>query len=311
MYDIITIGSSLVDIFVQSRDFSIQKSHEGLMLCQSYGEKIDVDSFAVCSGGGGSNTAVGFARMGFRVATITETGKDPWADVVIKDFHNESVATNLVIHERKEATGGSVILIGNDGGRTVLVHRGASSLLDPKDISVGPLNQAKWIHLSSISGRLDTLKTIFSALKKRKGKPILSWNPGKKELELLREREIHCSEIPVEIFMVNKEEWQLLAGVRDQLIATIPQLIITDGAKGVELILGGARHHYVPTVVESVDDTGAGDAFIVGYVSAQLYGQLPETAVAWASTNSRNVVGHIGSKKGLCSREYMERHASV
>lgn len=111
--------------------------------------------------------------------------------------------------------------------------------------------------------------------------------------------------------MVNKEEWQLLAGVRDQLIATIPQLIITDGAKGVELILGGVRHHYVPTVVESVDDTGAGDAFIVGYASAQLYGQLPETAVAWASTNSRNVVGHIGSKKGLCTKEYMERHASV
>lgn len=310
MYDVITIGSSLVDIFVASSEFSIQKSEQGLLLCQTYGEKIDVDSFTVCSGGGGSNTAVGFSRMGFTVASITETGKDAWADVIVKDFHTESVATNLVIHEKKEATGGSVILIGKDGGRTVLVHRGASSQLDPKDIPITKLTTAKWVHLSSISGRLDTLKTIFSILKRKKSK-LLSWNPGKKELELLREREIHSTELPAEIFMVNKEEWELLAGVRDELIATIPQLLITDGANGVELIVHGSRRKFYPKAVESVDDTGAGDSFIVGFVAAQLYGQLPETAMAWAATNARSVVGHIGSKAGLCSKEYMERHASV
>jgi len=134
MYDLITIGSALIDIFIRSKQFILRPTSKGTLICQLYGEKIDVDSFLIATGGGGSNAAVGFARAGFNVATVTETGKDTLADLLLSEFHKECVATNYVAQERREETGGSVIMLGEDGGRTVMVHRGASSLLDPHDI---------------------------------------------------------------------------------------------------------------------------------------------------------------------------------
>ena len=310
MYDIITIGSSVVDIFVVSNNFHVSKTDQGVELCQRYGAKLDVESFVVRSGGGGSNTAVGFSRLGFRVAVVSETGKDDFARIVLDDLHENKVATNLVIQEKKEETGGSVVLIGRDGGRTILVHRGASTMLDPKDLPLEKFTRALWIHLSSLSGRLDTLSVLFKKLSKFP-QYKLSWNPGGKELALLKTKQIHIASVPVEVFSVNREEWNLLQGVRDQIVAHVPQIVITEGKKGCEVIIKGVSRQFSSKVVTSVDDTGAGDAFITAYVAAQLRGQLPETAVAWAMENAASVVQQVGAKPGLLRLRDMGKVKSV
>jgi len=310
MYDIITIGSSVVDIFVMSKNFNISNTDNGVALCQRYGAKLDVDSFIIKSGGGASNTAVGFARLGFRVATVSETGKDDFANIVLEDLHKNKVATNLIIQERKEETGGSVVMIGSDGGRTILVHRGASTMLDPKDLPLEKISRARWVHLSSLSGRLDTITTLFKELSKSH-RYKLSWNPGGRELALLKTKQLHITAFPVEVFSVNKEEWALLKGVRDQIIANVPQVVITDGKKGCQVIIKGVARHFPISVVKAVDATGAGDAFITAYVAAQLRGQLPETAVSWALANSAAVVRQVGAKPGLLRLRDMEKVKSV
>ena len=160
---IITIGSALIDIFIRSEHF-LKDSH-GIIRVGEVGGKFDVDSFILKTGGGASNTAVGFSRLGFDSAIISETGHDELAKTVIEDLRKEKVDISLMIHEKKEETGGSVILVLADGSRAVLVHRGASSQLDPKDIDIKEISQADWIHISSLSGRLDTLKHIFSVLR--------------------------------------------------------------------------------------------------------------------------------------------------
>jgi ribokinase len=101
MQDIITIGSAIVDIFVTSTAFELQRTESGVKLCQMYGEKIDADSFELHTGGGGSNTAVAFARAGMSVAVVTETGKDIFAQLVMEDLHKEYVSTNLLLQSTK------------------------------------------------------------------------------------------------------------------------------------------------------------------------------------------------------------------
>ena len=76
MHDVTTIGSATVDIFMKSPAFHLQPTSEGVLLCQEYGGKIDIEDFFWQSGGAGTNTAVGFSRMGFRSAAIVEIGKD-------------------------------------------------------------------------------------------------------------------------------------------------------------------------------------------------------------------------------------------
>lgn len=303
MQDIITIGSSLIDIFVTSAHFELQTTDQGIKLCQMYGEKLEADSFEFHTGGGGGNAAVGFARAGFSVAVVTETGKDTTARLIMDDFHAEYVATNFVVQEKKEQSGGSVILVGKDGGRTVLVHRGASSLLDPQDIPSRSLNDSQWIHLSSIAGRLPTLQEIARA--SREGKTKLSWNPGQAELELLRTRQIAITDFTCQVLIMNQQEWESISELHESIKNSVAEIIITNGSKGGTLFLKGDQNAHTFTVphTQVTDETGAGDAFAVGYVSGRLTDKSAQESIQWGARNSASVIQHFGAKAGLLSKE--------
>ncbi len=306
MADVLTIGSSLIDIFIHSDEFHLQPSSDGLLLCQRYGEKIEVSDFTLHTGGGGSNTAVGFARLGHAVRCVSELGKDAWSDIVLRDLDSEQVVTELIVREKKEKTGGSVILVAGDGGRTVLVHRGAASQLNPFDVSAAAIASADWIHLSSISGQIDTLRHIFNA-REQSNKTQLSWNPGKSELEALAQGELQVSQLAVQVLLLNRQEWEMIASIQSAVLQQIPEIIVTDGAAGGELFTAGSQQHFTVEKVDSVDDTGAGDAFATGYVAARLEGRDPEAALDWAKANSSSVVQKVGAKPGLLTKSALEQ----
>lgn len=307
MHDVLTIGSALVDIFIKSHQFVLKPISKGTLICQVYGEKIDVDGFSIVSGGGGSNTAVGFARAGFNVASVTETGKDTLSELILSEFHAECVATNYIVQEKREETGGSVILIGEDGGRTVMVHRGASSMLDPHDIPMKAVKKADWIHLSSIAGRLPALQKVAAGL--REGRAQCSWNPGSAELELINQKQLTAETIPCKILILNLEEWKKIRLHQQAFKAVVPEIIVTDGSKGGKLYLKGARrpHSFDSSGIRTIDATGAGDSFAVGYVTARLKGVQPVEALEWGKANAGSVVQHLGAKAGLLTAQQLSK----
>lgn len=301
MHDVITIGSALIDIFIKSRQFVLRPMSKGTLICQVYGDKIDVDGFKISTGGGASNTAVGFSRAGFNVATVTETGKDTLADLLLAEFHREKVSTNFIAQERREETGGSVILLGEDGGRTAMVHRGASSQLDPHDIPMKALKRCDWIHLSNIAGRLPALQKIAAAL--REGKAGCSWNPGAAELDLIHSGKLSPELLSCKIMIVNAEEWKKIRLQQRAFKEIIPEIIVTDGSKGGKLYLKTERRpiSFLSSGMKTVDATGAGDSFAVGYVTARLKNKKPLEALEWGKANAGSVVQHLGAKEGLLS----------
>ncbi len=307
MYDVISIGSSIVDSFITSKSFQVQRTDVGVLLCQTYGEKIDVDEYIIQTGGGGSNTAVGFARMGFRTAVVTELGKDVLANFVIEELHKECVATNLVVSEKNEKTGGSIILLGADGGRTIMVHRGASAQLDPKDIPAAHITHSKWVHLSSLAGQEKTLQFIFDIA--LNAHTHLSWNPGNKELQLLMHGGINLSRSPVNLLFVNKYEWEQIREMQAELLRVIPQIVVTEGKYGGEVYMNGKHHiKFFSQPQQSIDETGAGDAFIVGYVSAKMKGKTVIECCNWGKKNAESVITKIGAKPGLLTITQIESH---
>lgn len=310
MYEVITIGSSLVDSFIKSPSFQLVKNESGTLLCQLYGEKIEVDEYSIHSGGGANNTSVGFARMGFRTGIVTEIGKDVLSEILLENLRKEFVSTNLVIREKNEVTGGSIILLGEDGGRTVMVHRGASAMIDPSDIPNDHISRAKWVHLSSISGRYETLAHLFSLLKSSKTK--YSWNPGKRELALLRSGQLSVSTLSAEILFVNREEWESIEMLQDEIVANVPNIVVTDGKQGgVVYRKGEIAQPFMAQSVSSVDDTGAGDAFAVGYVSAFLKNLDSDICCKWGIANAASVVQYIGAQQGLLTIDQIKSHNGI
>ena len=297
MYDVICIGSSLIDIFISSNDLEADRDGERQIL--TYGDKLELTDFHLFTGGGASNTAVAFARLGLHSAVISETGRDEFSGLITADLQKEGVASNLLIQEKIERTGGSVVLVAKDSARVAMVHRGAASMLDPFDIPSFWLTKSRLVHLSSIGGRLETLEKIFKTINSNQ-ETKLSWNPGKAELALLVEQKIAIAQIPCEMFFVNQEEWELLDAVQEEILLHFPQVIITKGKAGGEVHLFGKKaFEFVGDAKQLVDSTGAGDAFAAGYLAAILYKQEVAQAIAWGVKNAANVVAYFGAKTGL------------
>ncbi|MEN8253153.1 MAG: carbohydrate kinase family protein [Patescibacteria group bacterium] len=301
-YDVIAIGSTLVDIFIESNEFAVKKTVNGLMLCELLGDKIEVDKFTMTSGGGASNAAVGFVRQGFQTAIISEMGKDTLAEKVLRDLQDEKVVTRYVVQEKREETGMSVILVVADGRRTVLVHRAAASMLEKKDINWRLVEQSKWVHLTNVSGQKDLMEKLFSVVGGDHD-PGLSWNPGKSDIKLMAEYKLSVPKDTIDILFVNEEEWSLSKPVQVALKDRIRQIIITNGNKGGRIILQGKEYcKYNVDHTNTVEVTGAGDAFAVGYVSAHLSGGDVDACLKLAKKNSASVVQYVGAKKGLLKK---------
>ncbi len=310
MFDVVTIGSSVVDIFIESTAFELDESQQRLVLRTDQAEKVEVDSFKVTTGGGGSNTAVGLARAGFRTAVVSELGTDTWSQLVLNDLEKEEVDTSLLIHERLEETGGSVIFTIPNGGRTIMVHRGASSMLDPHDIPAPVLAQSGWIHLTSIAGRLDTLNTIFSVITNQKRR--FSWNPGKAEIKLLVDGQLDLGSLLGMVLFVNQSEWEALDTVQAQLHQHFRQIIVTKGKDGGEVYQDGQSvYRYQSPQVKIINETGAGDSFASGYVAALINGLELKTQIAWGQKNATSVIQQQGAKAGLLTEADLQAATDV
>ena len=71
---------------------------------------------------------------------------------------------------------------------------------------------------------------------------------------------------------MNQEEWQLLHSVQKEILANIPQVVITQGKAGGDVYLFSQHaFHYEGQQVRALDATGAGDAFAAGKASTAIH----------------------------------------
>lgn len=307
-FDVVSIGSAILDVFFQSSHFQLVEKDGGVVLCERFNEKIEVEQSSISSGGAATNTAVGFARLGLQVACIAEIGQDIGGQVVLQELQSEGVDISHMVKEPSEETGISGLLISQDGARTALVHRGASELLTTGDIRWDEL-ETRWIHLSSV-GNLELIQHIFDMCSQKHIK--LSWNPGNWEIDQMASGQLKPAWNIVEILFVNREEMARL-GNMDLTNETVwksdwcfvgPKIsIVTDGKNGGRYCVDGRCHRYSGIPATVVQETGAGDALASGVVAGQLMNKDIEQSMEIGKKNAASVVGHFGAKTGLLTKE--------
>lgn len=307
MYDVITIGAATRDVFIVSKAFMLVPLPEfggNLAECVSLGSKIDVDDLVLTTGGGATNAAVTFARLGFRTATVSRVGNDATGAAVLADLAKEKVETRFIKQIKGGQTAYSTLLTAANGERTALVFRGVAN--DFKETDIPSKMTASWLYITSLGGSIPTLLRAVRTAKMTNTN--VAFNPGNGECKAgLRALDPILRQVTV--LIVNLNEAQQLTSVQTtdvneiaaKLLRPGMTLIITDGAHGSHAFDGAAHWHAGTRPIRSVSRTGAGDAFGSGFVAARLRGYDVADALRIGTLNAENVIGYVGAKVGILS----------
>lgn len=297
-FDVISIGSATIDIFIQSKDLITTPDIVGLRPSS----KNEIDKSLICSGGGATNSSVAFTRLGLNSAPVSLIGKSYLNQYIFDDLKKDKISDQFICTDKKDTTDFSVILVPENSHRTILTNRGKTSLR-PKHIPWNKIKNTSWFYITSLEGNLDLLEKTIGFAKENNIK--IAINPGKRELK--NRRQIISLARMVDFLLLNREESEILFDQTfDNIVAenlihklNIPIIAVTDGSKGA-YVFTDSRQYFSPSAnPKSVDETGAGDAFGATFVAALIKGKSPQDALFWSIKNSASVVSQMGSKPGL------------
>ncbi len=321
MYDIITIGDCANDVFLKPHEASVSRSqfcpHAGRknsctpLLCLNFGEKIVVDEVHYDIGGSACNVAVGMSRLGYNSAILGSLGEDLAGERVTSRLKYEGVSQYYLKQYAKSETSFSTI-ITYKGERTILVYHGLkdySKLNLPKNI------KSKWLYISPLGKNYQNIYKKATSLASEKNVHI-AINPG---IIQIKDHDFSLKSLlrVTEILFVNREEALELVGApgylkEKELLQKVSGLgpkivVITDGKQGAYATDGGMFYGIKSLNVESIDSTGAGDAFSSGFLSAYLHKTDLDDCLKWGIINSVSVIEQIGAQTGLLSKTALEK----
>ena len=334
MFDVVTIGSATLDVFIESDSANIvsvsSKDKRSDFMSFPYGSKVEIDDFSRSLGGGGINTAMNFAHLGFKTSTIVKLGTDEISPVVCEKLKESNIDTSNIIKAKEGLTGFSIILVSFQGDRTVLAHRGVNSNIKEKDIEFDKLKNTKWLYIAPLAG--DSNKMLDKlAVYAKENNIKLSINAG---TTAIKKGEKYFSKIieTADILVLNKEEASLLTKIsvrpdttnekfsKEFIHPDIIQMlkilrgknqvnvVITDGKAGVYAYDGNNLYKApeFPAVVRST--LGAGDAFSSTFTAAmEKYNMDIKKALECASVNAAAVVEVFGAQEGFLTFDEIEQ----
>ncbi len=305
MARIVSLGSALQDIYLIDHDDFVgtKKGDEEKLDRINIGSKVDIDKISFEVGGGGTNSAVTFARHGHEVIFLGNLGNDPAAQAIEGLLDDEGIDTSYITHLEKQKTGVSVVLLDTKSGeRTILTYRGASARFNNLDENDLETINPDWMYVTSLRGDMDTLLRFFEKAHEMGCK--IMFNPGK--LELKEKKKLLGLLEDVDVLLVNKSEAaEIVPGkILDELIvhlgAYCKTVIITTGSMGAIATNGEETYRFgIYEDLPVVDTTGAGDSFGSGFLAHYAAGHSFKDSLIFGSANSTSVVGKLGAKQGI------------
>lgn len=229
------------------------------------------------SGGSAANTATWLASRGAAVDLVAAVGSHDAA------AHEEELREAGVTPHLQVEIGvptGTIIIIVQGSERSMLTERGANSLLRSASVTDELLAGAGLLHVSGYSVidgfGVDDTRALFARAADA-GVPI-SVNPGSIGFIADFGVERFLGAIRgAQLLFLSADEAALLTGESDPWIAarrlgvSFPLVALTRGDRGVLIVVDGADPVEVPAQqVRAVDPTGAGDAFIAGFLEVWL-----------------------------------------
>jgi ribokinase len=299
-YDIISFGSAVVDVFVHT---DVAEKHD--FISYPVGGKILINQLRFDIGGGGTNTAVAFSRLGFKTGCICDVGDDENGHKILRLLKDEKVKF-LGETDKSGMTGYSVILDSRGGERTILTYKGVNNKVAIKNIQIfSEKNSTKWLYYSALlEESFETQKKLAEIMHKKGTK--IAFNPSS---YIIKNEDFSPILKICEVLIVNKEEAEMICDrfKKDKhdfwksLYELGPRIVlITDKDNPAVCFDGERKYSIIPHKnVKVVERTGAGDAFASGFVAGLACGKSLDKCLELGLRESENVIQYFGAKNKL------------
>ena len=292
---ILVVGSSNIDLVA-----SVDR-------LPSRGETVLGYRFAQSFGGKGANQAVAAARAGAEVAFLSKLGADANGRLIEQHLAAQGLSRPILLRDAEFPTGVAMILVDHSGENHIAVVPGSNGRLTPADLRQ---------HRELIAGARVLLlqmeiprETVFEAL--RLGREcglttILNPAPAAPlPSDLLR---------LIDILTPNESEAQVLTGSADPAEAAriltdrgVGTVVVTCGANGAFLATGNDVTHIPGFLVETIDSTGAGDAFNGAVACAVAEGVPIKSAIVRANAAGALATTGRGAQESMPTKDDIEQ----
>ncbi len=291
-YDLLVVGSANADLVI------------GVERRPGPGETVLGSDLAVHPGGKGANQAVAAARLGARTALLARVGDDAYGRLLL-DSQREAGADTVGVLVGGAPTGVALITVDPSGDNSIVVSPGANGRLTPEDVRAA----ASLLHASRVvSAQLEIpLETVVEVVRNLPDDIRFVLNPSPPR-PLPKEVLAACDPL-----IVNEHEARVIAGdglegaPEEQaraLLALGPRsVVVTLGAEGA-LVTSAEGTAHVPSVkVETVDTTGAGDAFTAALAWKLGLSESLMDAAAYAARVGAATVTRAGAQASFPTTE--------
>jgi len=268
-----------------------------------------VENMELHTGGCAVNTGIALARLGFSVSVLGAAGQDGFGDYVVTELSKHGIDARGVRRKSEANTSATMVMVDPDGERRFLHYLGANAELREADVDLDIVRQARILHIAGalVMPGIDGEPTARILRQAKEAGLTTSydtvWDAKGNWMKLVEP----C--LPyIDVMLPSLAEARMIAGKeRPQDVA---EVFMRYGVSIVALKMG-EQGSYVrskdqelfvpPYVVQAVDATGAGDAFVAGFLAGLLRGWDLERTARLANAVGALCVTAVGASTGIRS----------
>jgi sugar/nucleoside kinase (ribokinase family) len=302
MADVVCVGILVADIFGSPIDS-----------LPAAGDLALIDRYLLSVGGCAANAAVALRRLGLRPSVVGKVGQDLFGDFVLQDLKRLDIDARFVARSHSHATSCTFIIKVRGQDRRYIHSFGANGDFSLADVNRSALDGARALYvggyLAMPAFRSEHLVQLFRQAKQSGLITALDVAiPAGARVSLLDVQEVL---LVTDVFLPNDNEAQALTGRRDPweqaevLSRFNPHctVVITRGRDGVVARRGDEVLQAGIFKVDSIDESGSGDAFDAGFLVGMLRKWALEKSLRFASAVGASCTRALGCHDGVFTFE--------
>ena len=323
-FDVVGIGNAIVDVLTKTDDYllerlSFKKGSMTLIDEKKADELYEISSSGIQSSGGSvANSLACITELGGIAAFIGRVRDDKLGEVFTEEISKSGTIFNTPPSSNGPSTARCLIFITPDAQRTMCTYLGASVLLEPKDVNLSLVRDAKIVYLEGYLWDSHAAKNAFiesARIAKNAGRKVALSLSDSFCVTRHRESFINLVEEYIDILFANEEEIKSLYKTStlnlaiEKLKKKCELAAITRGKNGSILITNGKEIVIDPFIFgEAIDTTGAGDLYAGGFLKGLSNGLEPTTCAKMGSICSGQIVTQLGSRSNTNLLNLINKH---